>query len=600
MKLSKQLFIIIATATAAPLVVLWIALGNVFYKDQIDGVRDRHLLIAKNVGGALTRYHQDLSNGFDLIAHNLVAGIKPVQSDKFIRQMRFRHFCIADLKTGKIVAAAAPAYAPCPKSVPAKRFTLFKKLAKPGKTVFSPLLPGPQKQPIIYLLSIIDGKLAIGAINTTYIVETGKAVAFGEKGHAAIIDQQGNLIAHPKPSWVAARKNISKLSIAKEMLAGKSGVMQFFSPAMKQDMIAGYTHIDGTGWSVMIPQPIAELRKQARLAHLPIFLLISACLLASGFIATLVARKIMRPVDKVIDVAREVEQGNNDVEVAVTDSWHVPNEFTQLQERFNAMAKAVSRYQELQRQDRERAERESSNKSEYFANLAHELKTPLNSIMGFSSVLKDAKPGSLKPHETSEFLGHIEKSAGHLLGFVNDLLDLNRLEMGAQTLNEQVFYAIDPVRFCEATLRNDIAEKKIRFEIESFDPKVRIKADERAMNQMMINLVSNAVRYSFDNSVIKVAINARKNGGIRISVSDNGIGIPEKDLADITLPFKRADDPEVANINGTGLGLAIVTKLARLHEMTFSIESEYGFSTSAHIDIPASRVVLDDNKEQAA
>jgi signal transduction histidine kinase len=591
MKFSKQLFLIFCVATAIPLIASWFVLGNITYKKEVADVQTRHLLIARNLASSLQRYHNDLEAGFSLISSNLIAGHQLSDTNKFTTALGFRHFCIADFKTGKVINQVGPETAPCPKLIPSSRLTDLKNLIKNDKITFSPVWPGPKNKPLIYIVKKTGDKLAVASINTEYFIRLGKAVAFGKIGHAAIVDQQGNILAHPKPDWVAQRKNIAQISIVQRMLAGKTGVAQFYSPAARQEMIAGFSSVKGTGWSVMVPQPVSELKEKAGVAHKTFFSIVALCIFLAGLVAATVARVIMRSVNSVIDVAKEVEQGNNDVALDVDDSWHVPHEFKDLQKRFNAMAKSVAKYQKKQRQERDRAEFDSSTKAEYFANLAHELKTPLNSILGFSSVLRESKPGTLKPHETSEFLGHIEKSAGHLLTFVNDLLDLNRLDMGAHKLNEHPLFITDPIRFCEATLRRQIENKQIDLVIDCDDKNLKIIADERSMNQMLINLVSNAVRYSFDKGKITISVEQGFNGDVKIDINDNGIGIPEEDLKDILLPFKRANDPQVAEIHGTGLGLSIVNKLAKLHGIGFSIKSEHGFSTTATLTIPSARVI---------
>ena len=593
MKFGKQLFLIFIAATTIPLLILWFSLGEIFYKKEVADVSAKHLLIARNVGEALQRYQSDIRSGFDIISRNLIAGNKMENSNDFIANLGFRHFCIADSQSGKVILQAAPASIPCPQKVPAKRMSVFSALAKSAEPVFSPVMAGPHKKSLIYILQKFDDKLAIGAVSTDYFIKIGKAVSFGKKGHAAIVDQTGTVLAHPNPAWIASRKNISKVSIVQSMMAGKTGVATFYSPAMKADMIAGYTSIKGTGWGVMIPQPVSELRAAAQAAHDAIFLIIAVCIVIAGLVALLVGRIVLKPLKSMIKIAEDVEHGKQNVLVNVDDSWHVPHEFKDMQKRFNAMATAVSKYQKKQKKERQQAESDSKAKAEYFANLAHELKTPLNSILGFSGVLRQATPGSIKPHEEYEFLGHIEKSAGHLLSFVNDLLDLNRLDMGAHKMEERQFRLIDPIRFCETTLRKQIENKNISVAIECEDKDIQLVADERSFNQILINLVGNAVRYSFDNGEVRINTAQMPDGALKIEIQDHGIGIPEDDLKEVMLPFKRANDPHLSEIHGTGLGLSIVSRLAKLHDIEFTLESEHGFSTTATLIIPKSRVVTE-------
>ncbi len=601
MKLGKQLFLIFGIATVVPMAILWFWLDNAMYQQKVSEVKERHLLIAKNLRSALDRYQTDVETGFDVVVDNLAIS-KPISNaDKIVRNLHFRHFCIADFRTGKIIASASPNTDPCPKFINNKRLNEFKTLVKNhgNQTVFSPVWRGPDNLSLIYVVKKIRNKLAIGALRTDYFLEIGKAVSFGKKGHAAIVDQEGNILSHPKSSWVSERKNIAKISAVKRMLAGENGVEIFYSPALNADMIAGLAGAKGGLWSVMVPQPISELRSAARETTATLYPILALFILIVGLTATFVANLILSPLKHVMDGADAIVRGKK-VEVSVGPDWRVPKEFQDLQDRFNVMAKSVAKYQKKQRRACEKSKQESKGNVEYLANLAHELKTPLNSILGFSSVLKQAKPGALPQHEQNEFLGHIEKSAGHMLGFVNDLLDLNRLDMGERKLDEHEIYLIEPIRFCEATVRKSLKEKEMTLEIECQNRDLKILADERSINQIMINLMSNAVRYSFDKSTVRIEIIEQNDGSVKILVQDNGIGIPQEDLETIMQPFKRSSDPQIAEIHGTGLGLSIVKKLAALHQIDFSIESEHGFSTTATLIIPKQRVVSKAQKQSAA
>ena len=592
MKLGKQLFLIFGIATIIPVAILWFWLDHAMYQQKIAEVQERHLLIAKNLRSALDRYHTDVVTGFEVVAGNLAVSNPISNTRKIIENLHFRHFCVADFATGAVTNSAGPVKSPCPKVTPAKRFKFFKSLVAGhgNETIFSPVLNSLNNQPIIYVVKKIRNKLAIGALTTKYFIDLGKAVSFGKKGHAAIVDQQGNILAHPKPDWVNKRKNIAKVSAVKRMLAGEIGVETFYSPALKANMIAGIAGTKTGLWSVMVPQPVSELKASARKTTSSLYPILVLLIVAVGLTATFVANMVLTPLKHVMAGADAMVKGK-DVEVSVGPEWRVPKEFQDLQERFNIMAKSVAKYQRQQRLDRQKAKQQAKGNVEYLANLAHELKTPLNSILGFSSVLKQSKPGTLPAKDQNEFLGHIEKSAGHMLGFVNDLLDLNRLDMGARKLDEQDIFLIDPIRFCEATVRKSLAEKNITLEIECENRDLKVHVDERSINQIMINLVSNAVRYSFDNGVVRITVEEQKDGEIKITVHDNGIGIPKEDLETIMLPFKRSSDPQIAEIHGTGLGLSIVKKLAALHQIDFTIESEHGFSTTVTLIIPKERVV---------
>ena len=133
---------------------------------------------------------------------------------------------------------------------------------------FSNVMADAQGQPTIYLVEELpNGETAVGAMGIDYITKLQRHITFGELGHAAIVDSSGNIIAHPNKEWSHSIKNISKVKPVKHMINGESGVTEFYSPAVKADMITGYTVVPGVGWGLMVPQLIEELRDKAASAR---------------------------------------------------------------------------------------------------------------------------------------------------------------------------------------------------------------------------------------------------------------------------------------------------------------------------------------------
>ncbi len=268
MKLRSILFLAFSGIAVIPVVSLaaWI---YVFAVDrEIDKVKESHLLLAKNVGAALDRYALDARSLFEHVAFHAVRDIPMAGTKEIMIDLDFVHLCVADAKTGTVVNEVVPETLPCPAVVPKQRLRRFLDVARADEVTFSPVLPNPLNRPTIYLLKRDGDKIVIGAISTNYIVDQGKVISFGDRGHAAIVDHAGRLIAHPLPAWRESMKDISRLTPVKKMLARETGTIKFFSPALKADMVAGYTFVPTTGWGVMIPQPFAELKKDAGLVRL--------------------------------------------------------------------------------------------------------------------------------------------------------------------------------------------------------------------------------------------------------------------------------------------------------------------------------------------
>lgn len=341
MRLRYALISLFLVLTAVPLTVFWAWPHSQVLQSEIDDVRDRHLLLARNLGAALERYHQDVITAFNLIATNVIKERQMEQPQDLLLNLSFRHICIADEATGRVISEISPIALPCPSVVPGPRMHIFARLAREDRATFSQVLKGPEGDPIMYVVRRFGDIVAIGALNTDYFVRLGKAISFGVLGHAAIVDHKGNVLAHPLDDWIAARRNLSKVSVVARMLNGETGIETFYSPALKGDMIAGFTVVPEAGWGVMIPQPIVELQEKARQAEasaITVFLIGLAIACACAWI---VAIMFARPLELISQAADKVVQGNDPVEITELRSELVPFEFRRVQSSFNAMIRRL-------------------------------------------------------------------------------------------------------------------------------------------------------------------------------------------------------------------------------------------------------------------
>ena len=341
MRLRYALMSLFFVLTAVPLTVFWAWPHSQVLQNEFDDVRDRHLLLARNLGAALERYHQDVITAFNLIATNVIRAREVEQAQDLLLNLSFRHICIAEEATGTVVSEISPIALPCPNVVPDKRLYIFARLAREDRATFSEVLRGPEGDPVMYVVRRFGDLLAIGALNTDYFVRLGKAISFGVLGHAAIVDHKGNVLAHPLDDWIAARRNIAKVSAVARMLNGETGIETFYSPALKGDMIAGFTVVPEVGWGVMIPQPVIELQEradQAEKSALTVFLVGIAIACICGWI---VAVLFARPLEVISQAADQVAQGDEPVEIAELKSRLVPAEFGWVQSSFNAMVRQL-------------------------------------------------------------------------------------------------------------------------------------------------------------------------------------------------------------------------------------------------------------------
>ncbi len=215
------------------------------------------------------------------------------------------------------------------------------------------------------------------------------------------------------------------------------------------------------------------------------------------------------------------------------------------------------------RQEKQIAEIANRTKSEFLANMSHELRTPLNSIIGFSDMLYEQAYGKLSEKQLRA-VGNISRSGKHLLGLINDILDLSKVEAGKLELDYKDF-ELPPKLSMIQNLLSPIADRKnIKIEIDIDSELKRIRADESRFAQIMYNLVDNAIKFSYENSLIK--IKARKKGDlVEITVKDTGMGIKLKDQNKLFKPFSQIDYFSSKKFQGTGLGLSLVKQIVQLH-----------------------------------
>lgn len=208
---------------------------------------------------------------------------------------------------------------------------------------------------------------------------------------------------------------------------------------------------------------------------------------------------------------------------------------------------------------KERAEQASAAKSDFLSRVSHELRTPLNAILGFADLMRDAEPAVARRQ-----LEHLRQAGRRLLNLVNDLLDLGRIEAGQHALNLQPL-ALDRALSQVAELVGaEILQRGLRLVIELDDERCAVRADARALDQVLLNLLSNAVKFSPAGGTVRVRVDARDAAVVSISVCDEGPGIPPEQFGELFKPYSRLDGSVAAKVPGTGLGLAISQGLARL------------------------------------
>jgi len=229
-------------------------------------------------------------------------------------------------------------------------------------------------------------------------------------------------------------------------------------------------------------------------------------------------------------------------------------------------------------------------KSEFLANMGHELRTPLNAIIGFSDIILRGIKGPLNNSSYEEYIADINNSGLTLLSIVNDILDFTRAESGKLDLARDVFDLGGLLRDCIGKYAATAQQKDVEVRLDEAAP-VEIVADQRLFSQIILKLLSNAIKFSRPQGVVRISFCDEGRRGLAIEIEDNGIGIDGPDIERILRPFEQVENAYSRRNGGAGLGLPFAKKLTELHDGTFTLESALEKGTKVRLVLPPSRVV---------
>ncbi|HKD46346.1 MAG TPA: HAMP domain-containing sensor histidine kinase [Rhizomicrobium sp.] len=232
------------------------------------------------------------------------------------------------------------------------------------------------------------------------------------------------------------------------------------------------------------------------------------------------------------------------------------------------------------------AEAANSSKTAFLANMSHELRTPLNAILGFSDIIARESFGLVGTPRYKDYARDIHASGTHLLSLINDLLDIAKIEAGRMEISPNPLDASALFEDALKLVAAKAAEKQQTLTVRVDQSCPALHADERALKQILINLVSNAVKYTPEGGHIEVTAERARDGCFQLMVRDDGPGIPREKLGRIFMPFSQLDNHYNRHSGGTGLGLALVKGLAELHGGRAWIESEQDQGCAAFVALP--------------
>ncbi|HEX6119101.1 MAG TPA: ATP-binding protein, partial [Dongiaceae bacterium] len=298
---------------------------------------------------------------------------------------------------------------------------------------------------------------------------------------------------------------------------------------------------------------------------------IGSILLALG-LGYVISSSLLDPVTQIGDRLRRIAAGDFSQRV------HIENrdELSILAENLNQTTKKLGKlYKQL--------EEASRHKSEFLANTSHELRTPLNAILGYTELIQDNIYGEV-PDKIREVLERVQSNGRHLLGLINDVLDLSKIEAGQLTLSISDYSLREVVLNVAAATESLAAEKSLALKTQIPDELPTAKGDERRITQALLNLVGNAIKFTETGEVAVEASAA--DGAFHLAVRDTGPGIAVKDQERIFGEFQQVDSSSTRRKGGTGLGLAISKRIIEMHGGRIWVESELGRGSTFRFTLP--------------
>ena len=473
----------------------------------------------------------------------------------------------------------------------------------------SPLYIGPTSgEPIIVLTQpitgddgVVGGLIAAG-LRMTWFAEFLHEMALPAGAEAVVFDNDGTVLAAhaDTPSRIGEHLDDSPLTAAAFRVVTGSDVIRAEGRTPRYAGFAALTNVPGhLHIAVTMPEAIAlaDARQETDRRIILLALVVALC----GGLAWIGTRVfVQRWIDRLIDVAMRLERGDLSARAGMAND---ETEFGRLAKVYNRMAEAIEGRERASRLElisaKEEVERASQAKSRFLANMSHELRTPLNAIIGLSEMIKMEMFGPVPNERYQSYIRDIHASAEHLLSIINDVLDLSRIEANRYPLE---IVALDAAAAVDEALDKiaPLARKAgLMMRVELPGAPLTVRGDKRAIQQMMLNLLTNAVKFTPSGGRIDVRVEAEDGGSpdaastgaptrfVVIEVRDTGIGIPSDKLEAVFEPFEQIVDPEGVAKEGTGLGLSIVRTLANELGGSIAIESALDSGTRARLRLPA-------------
>jgi signal transduction histidine kinase len=314
--------------------------------------------------------------------------------------------------------------------------------------------------------------------------------------------------------------------------------------------------------------------------------------LGFGIFAVLfVARRVALPMRRLALETHAVAHGNLDGSVPYQGRADEIGQLARALEVFRTNAIEKRRMEAALIASKEEAETSSRAKSNFLANMSHELRTPLNAIIGFAELMEGETFGPIGSPRYKEYAATIRGSGTHLLGLINDVLDLSRLDAGRADLNEEVIFVEHLVETVLTMIEQQAARNGIKLVKDIARDLPRLNGDARRVRQVLINLLSNAIKFTPSGGTVSIRVARNILGELSFEIADTGVGIAAQDISKALTRFGQVDSRLARKFEGAGLGLPLAKQLMELHGGTLSLTSKVDVGTVVTVTFPLERLV---------
>jgi signal transduction histidine kinase len=610
LNLRAMIFWMMLFVAAVPTAIFYSWVSRTSLENEISQVDESHLIIAKNLSLALSRYSQDAIAVFDFVVSHSRESTSSYP--KLLPMFDIREVMLLDADNQLILQVTGgdehTDVTLDPDIIAELRLLTA---AKPGEIVVSGLRQYDGAPHFFIAQLLADGTVALAPWSTRYVIELQQSIAFGELGHSMMVDHQGLVVAHPNPEWQRVSKDASGLSVVQAMLEGRTGVMQFYSPPMDADMIAGYTYVPTTGWGVMVPQPIRELEANVDAIKTTAFYTSALVIALSAIVGLLFSKHLTRSIVVLVGSAKRVARGDFSARPEPLPRY-TPYEITNLAHSFDEMTDDIREMNGQLTQSllaertlsNERAhllteaERANAAKSEFVATISHELRTPLTSIKGSIDLVQSGHLGALDS-KAEKMLAVGQKNVERLLSLVGDILDFSGSDAGQLKLDRLRMSADQILSDAEDINLPLILDRNVTLVRSPTTVPFDVFADQIQIQKVISNLISNAVKFSAKGGVVEVSTGIEGDFGV-FRVKDSGVGISEKFWPTVFDRFTQEDGSDTRKVGGAGIGLAIAKSIVESHGGTIYFETEIGVGTTFSFTVPLAYTRFDKSRKRTA